>query len=115
MNTKILLRTITDLDNLQKELGTYNFEYQLEGESLKVTVQNIDVDIFQKIITKYLNASYNYANVKFPDKKSNVLIFPTRTFLIFDQDTDRAAKEWAVSIGLPKEETGWTTFYSNAK
>ncbi|OHA16185.1 MAG: hypothetical protein A3G52_05045 [Candidatus Taylorbacteria bacterium RIFCSPLOWO2_12_FULL_43_20] len=114
MNTKILLRTLTEPHELQKELGAYNLEYQLEGDTLKVSVLHTDIETFQKIITKYLSAPYNYVNIKFPDKKSNVLIFPNRTFLIFDEETDRAVKEWALSIGLSKPETEWTTFYDKS-
>lgn len=111
MNTKILLRTITDTYELQKELGAYDFVYQLEGDVLKVNVLQTDIEAFKKIITKYLNAPYNYANIKFIDKKSNILIFPNRTFLVFDEETDRTAKEWALSTGLPQQESEWTTFY----
>lgn len=112
MNTKILLRTITDPEKLQNDLEANNFKFQLEDENLRVGVSYSDVEAFEKIVKKYFNAPYNYANIKFPDMKLNVLVFPNKTFRIDDDESNREAKEWAVSIGLPKSESEWTTFYN---
>lgn len=114
MNTKILLRTLTNPNELQNNLRANNFNFQLEEENLKAEVPYSGVKVFEEIIRKYLNAPYNYANVKFPDKKLNVLVFPSKSFLISDKQTDSAAKEWALAIGLSKPETVWTTFYDKS-
>ena len=78
---------------------------------MEVQVPYSNMEIFGEIIKKYLNAPYNYANVKFPDRKLNVLIFPDKDFIISDEKTDKIAKDWALSAGLSKPETDWTTFY----
>lgn len=114
MNTKILLRTLTNQNELQNNLKTNNFNFQLEEENLRVEVPYADVKVFEGIIQKYLNAPYNYANVKFPDKKLNIIVFPNKIFLVSDKQTDSAAKEWALAIGLSKPETEWTTFYDKS-
>ena len=111
MNTKILLRTINDLEKLKVDLENKGFKIQISQEKMGVQVQYSDVKIFGKIIKKHLNAPYNYANVKFPYEKLNVLIFPKKDFTVTNERTDQTAKDWALSTGLSKPETDWTTFY----
>lgn len=111
MNTKILLRTITDPEGLQLDLKAEHFEHQLNETTLEVEVFYSDLQKFGEIVKKNFNAPYNYTNVKFPTEKINILIFPNRDFLIKDLESDKKAKEWAISIGLPGAEAEWTTFY----
>ncbi len=99
------------MEKLETDLKNKGFSTQVSEEKMAVEVQYSDVEIFGEIIKRYLNAPYNYANVKFPNEKLNVVIFPEKDFIINNEETDKNAKEWALSTGLPKPETDWTTFY----
>ena|SRR3989344_1788551 len=112
MNTKILLRTINDTRELKEQLENSGFKIQVDDSKLEVEVDYSKIELFQKIIKEHLNAVYNYANVKFPDRKLNILIFPKKNFVINNIEADKNAKEWALSVGLSKPETEWTTFYT---
>ena len=111
MNTKILLRTINDLENLQTDLKNKGFDFRIDEEKIEVNVEYANIEIFREIIKTYLNAKYNYVNIKFPNQKLNILVFIDKTFFVNDKAIDISAKEWALSIGLSKPETEWTTFY----
>lgn len=111
MNTKVLLRTVIDIERLKKELKDNHFEFEFGEEVVYIKVQSTNLNQFENIIKSNLNALWNYANVKFSDQKTNIVIFPDRTFIIINKETDIEAKRWATSIGLPQQEAEWTTFY----
>ena len=111
MNAKILLRTIKDLDGLETELGNKSIPFRIFEDKMEAKIEYSDIDIFGEVIKKHLNALCNYVNVKFPERQLNVIIFPEKNFIVNSKQTDRNAKEWALSVGLPQPETEWTTFY----
>jgi len=110
-NTKILIRTIDRIEEFGSDIKNSGLNCQTSEDEVHIDVAYSDLEKFSKIIRKYLNAPYNYVNVKFPDKKLNVLIFPNKDFVISDKSSDMVAKDWALTIGLSEPETHWTTFY----
>ena len=112
-NAYILERTINNYAELKQALEQAGFAYQKEetDEDVTVMISTDRVDEFAAIVQPYLNAPYNYVDVKFPDDKTTVIIFPGRIYRINNPTIDAEAKIWAISIGLPKKEAEWLIFY----
>ena len=102
---------MNDYDGLRDELREGSFDFTFEDEGIMTQIDYSRLKEFATIIRKHLNAPYNYVDVKFPDKKLSHLIFLDKTWNIDNLKTDREAKEWALSVGLSKPETDWTTFF----
>ncbi len=112
-NAYILERTMSDYIKLKQALELAGFADQKEQSDgdIMVTVPTDRVDNFAAIVQQHLNAPYNYVDVKFPNEKLTVIIFPDRIYRINNPTVDAEAKTWAISIGLPKEQADWATFY----
>lgn len=111
MNAKILLRTVKNIEWLKNSLENGGFEFEFDEVQIKVNVPFSKIDIFKKIINNSMNAKFNYVNIKFPDEKKNVIVFPAKTFIVDNDISDEIAKNWALSMGLPKPESEWTLCY----
>lgn len=112
-NAYILERTMNDYAKLKESLEKAGFAYQKEqsDEDIMVTVPTDRVDDFAAIVQQHLNAPFNYVDAKFPDDKTTIIVFPDRTYRISNSVVDAEARTWAISIGLPKEQADWPTFY----
>lgn len=115
-NAYILERTMNNYAELKQALEQTGFAYQKEqvDEDIMVTVPADRVDDFAAIVQKHINAPYNYVDVKFPIDETTVIVFPDRIYRINNPVIDEEAKSWAISIGLPKEQADWSTFYDQA-
>ncbi|MSR85717.1 hypothetical protein EXS71_04790 [Candidatus Uhrbacteria bacterium] len=115
-NAYILERTMNDYAELKQALEQGGFTYQKEeaDEDVTVTVPADQVGEFATVVQKHLNAPYNYVDVKFPNEKTTAIIFADRIYRINNPVIDEEAKVWAISIGLPKEQADWPTFYDQA-
>ena len=115
-NAYILERTMNDYIELKQALDRAGFAHQKEknNEDVTVTVPMDRVDDFAVIVQRHLNTSYNYVDVKFPDNKTTIIVFPDRIYHINNPAIDAEAKIWAISIGLPNNEARWPIFYNQA-
>ncbi len=111
MNAKILLRTVKNIEDLKNALKSSDFKFESDETKIDVDVPFSKIDFFERIIKDSMNAKFNYVNVKFPDNKKNVIVFPEKSFIVTDDISDETAKKWALSMGLSKPETEWTICY----
>jgi hypothetical protein len=112
-NAYILDWTMNDYEILKQKLADAGFLYEKDesGEDIRVTVPYEQLSSFASIVQKFLNATQNYIDIQYPDIKKTILIFRDKLFTITNDKENKEAQDWAISIGLPKEQSDWSTSY----
>ena len=113
MNAYILDWTMNEYDKLKQKLTEQGFVFKKEenNEHVRVAVPFEKINGFSQIVQAHLNATHNYVDIQYPDKKQTVVIFQEKQYNITNDQENEEAKQWAISIGLPVEQADWPTSY----
>jgi hypothetical protein len=109
----ILEWTMHEYDGLKQELVDAGFEFQQEGQTgnIHVDVPFEQIEMFGELCRRHLNATINYVDIQYPERRTTVIVFRQVTHFITNREQNKQVREWAIALGLPPEQADWGTSF----